>query len=524
MKKNFLSLLFVYSVFTMGSPFSQAAEIAWHKGSVEQAFAQAKLDHKPMLIYWGAIWCPPCEALKVQVFHETEFVATSQKFIMVFLDGDTQDAQIWGEKLGATGYPTLIVLNENGEEVQRLRAAQSAAGLTAELSQAGENSKTIEQLLNEAVDEKNPEKISQQSWSRLVRHGWDYNPKWDGRKDELTKKLVTLSEKIPSAHTQEKTAFQLLVLKRRLAAVKPDEKIDEKQRLEGLELVTKIINDKNLTSQFKYELLSGETFAKGFFPKPADDKIVMIRFVMSYRKALWQLAEDKSLTLQERGYVLSTISELSSGGNVEYPSLSAIEVKKLKQALMKDLNSAKTTKERVVIFNVLPYTFKKIGAIDEARKLILKYENKVGVKNLIYTLLADLDMDEGQMDSALKWSEKAYTTSTGPATRTQWGNNYLQLLLEVAPERTAVVWEKTLQIVDEGLSVQDGLSGRSARSLNRLKTSVVAWAEKQKQTFPTDKLTLIEKNKCTGDSEFTKRCHEYIKGFAFASNDGANGR
>ena len=40
----------------------------------------------------------------------------------------------------------------------------------------------------------------------------------------------------------------------------------------------------------------------------------------------------------------------------------------------------------------------------------------------------------GHYDAALGWLERAYDESQGPATRFQWGANYLQGLLEMAPE------------------------------------------------------------------------------------------
>ncbi|MBV8633771.1 MAG: thioredoxin family protein, partial [Burkholderiaceae bacterium] len=34
--------------------------ISWFKGDVDAAFAYAKKQHKPLFLYWGAVWCPPC--------------------------------------------------------------------------------------------------------------------------------------------------------------------------------------------------------------------------------------------------------------------------------------------------------------------------------------------------------------------------------------------------------------------------------------------------------------------------------
>jgi len=38
--------------------------IGWFKGSVEQAFATAKGEGRPVLLFWGAVWCPFCHTLQ----------------------------------------------------------------------------------------------------------------------------------------------------------------------------------------------------------------------------------------------------------------------------------------------------------------------------------------------------------------------------------------------------------------------------------------------------------------------------
>src|SRR2546426_11654475 len=39
---------------------AHADGIAWRKDDVDAAFVAAKTDHKPLFLYWGAVWCPPC--------------------------------------------------------------------------------------------------------------------------------------------------------------------------------------------------------------------------------------------------------------------------------------------------------------------------------------------------------------------------------------------------------------------------------------------------------------------------------
>ena len=51
-----------------------SAEISWFEGSVEQAFAQAESAGKPLFLYWGAEWCPPCHYLNNKIFKRHEFL------------------------------------------------------------------------------------------------------------------------------------------------------------------------------------------------------------------------------------------------------------------------------------------------------------------------------------------------------------------------------------------------------------------------------------------------------------------
>ena len=86
-----------------------AKGIDWFDGSVDEAFAAAKESGKPIYLYWGAVWCPPCHAISATVFKSPEFLERSKLFIPVYLDGDTEHAQAYGEKFGVRGYPTMIV-------------------------------------------------------------------------------------------------------------------------------------------------------------------------------------------------------------------------------------------------------------------------------------------------------------------------------------------------------------------------------------------------------------------------------
>ena len=106
-----------------------APQIAWREGDVNDAFAEAKEQNKPVLLYWGAKWCPPCNQMKQTLFKDAAFIAETRAFIPVHLDGDAKDAQLWGEKFGIAGYPTVIVLRPDHTEVTRLSGSSAAPQL-----------------------------------------------------------------------------------------------------------------------------------------------------------------------------------------------------------------------------------------------------------------------------------------------------------------------------------------------------------------------------------------------------------
>src|SRR5688572_33400380 len=72
---------------------ADAPGIAWFKGDVDAAFKSAQASNKPVLLYWGAQWCPPCKQLKSAVFNRPDFIEKSKLFVAVYLDGDLPDAQ-----------------------------------------------------------------------------------------------------------------------------------------------------------------------------------------------------------------------------------------------------------------------------------------------------------------------------------------------------------------------------------------------------------------------------------------------
>jgi len=97
-----------------------------------KAFAKAKAEKKSVLVeFTGSDWCPPCIAMRKNVFSKKEFItAAAKKYILVELDfpkGDKDLAeknQPLAEKYKIEGFPTVILFTPEGKEFARFFASQ----------------------------------------------------------------------------------------------------------------------------------------------------------------------------------------------------------------------------------------------------------------------------------------------------------------------------------------------------------------------------------------------------------------
>ena len=144
--------------------------IDWYDGTVEEAFAEAERSAKPLFLYWGAVWCPPCNLMKSTLFQQPEFIGRTRDFVAVYLDGDTQRAQVWGEKHDAVGYPTLIVFDPAGRQMTRLPSTLTPESFMAALDDASSGLAPVTELVEVALNSERA--LTAAEYRRLAYHSW----------------------------------------------------------------------------------------------------------------------------------------------------------------------------------------------------------------------------------------------------------------------------------------------------------------------------------------------------------------
>ena len=107
----------------------------WDPGALEAAQAEGK----PVLLYFGADWCPECIAWHYQVFTAPEVVAASENLDRIHVDvthlaeGPKKD---FAERFEARNPPVVIVFDARGTVVKAYRNPPSASAFAAALREA----------------------------------------------------------------------------------------------------------------------------------------------------------------------------------------------------------------------------------------------------------------------------------------------------------------------------------------------------------------------------------------------------
>ena len=205
-----------------------STNVAWLTAAVDadadRAFAQARSQNKPVLLYWGASWCPPCNQLKATLFNRQDFAAKSRHFVAVFVDGDRPSAQKLGARFKVGGYPTLVLFTPDGREITRLPGEADAPQVLSLLEAGLAGGRPVAAVLADARAGKT---LSANEWRMLSFHSWVVDDSGLVAEADRPAVLAELAVKAQAAQGDTETTTRLWL--KALAAsddgkgVKPDD-------------------------------------------------------------------------------------------------------------------------------------------------------------------------------------------------------------------------------------------------------------------------------------------------------------
>jgi thiol:disulfide interchange protein len=116
----------LFAAWRLSAP---ATASAWYD-NVDDAITAAQQKGKPILAYFTADWCGPCQQFKKDVLTDGNVKSTLEsKYVLVKIDltqGTGESARV-AQKLGIRSIPTFITYNADGQQIDTLSGGMPAA-------------------------------------------------------------------------------------------------------------------------------------------------------------------------------------------------------------------------------------------------------------------------------------------------------------------------------------------------------------------------------------------------------------
>lgn len=153
-----------------------ATDMSPYDRAVASDEATKKYD-KITLLKFSAPWCPACIRLKSETMNKPQVQALLKKVNLVEINIDLVENEKISDQYGVKAIPTVILVNEQGEELKRWLDYQPVKSFTPELAAALKETQSINQLTAkaEAGDEKASTTLAYNSYSKMQ---WKDAAKW----------------------------------------------------------------------------------------------------------------------------------------------------------------------------------------------------------------------------------------------------------------------------------------------------------------------------------------------------------
>ena len=446
-------------------------EIAWFPGSVDEAFAHAKEARKPVFLYWGAVWCPPCHEIKATVFRSREFIDRSRLFVPVYLDGDTENAQALGERFGVVGYPTMIVFSPDGEEITRIPGGIDIQAYANVLDLTLANMQPVSGLLAAVLDQ--GAKLSAEQCRLLAYNSWEQNETLMEKRDARAA-FTAMANACPAEAIVERSILQMRSLEEAVEKANDKENpvpLAPAEQAAALAQVNALLDDPKQVRANLYSVLAGGARVTRAITAAGSPERAALQ--AKYIAVLDRAARDEGLFMTERLYGIIGKIRFERIDD-ETKALSGALVAEARDMVSRADAQTKDVYERQTVINATSYVLEQAGLVQEARQLLLAELDKSKQPYYFMVSLADIEQEAGNDAAAIDWLKRAYDASTGPATRFQWGTYYINGLLEMTPDDVARIQQDTVAVVRE-LEAGRAFYQRPKAQLQRLESKLEAW-------------------------------------------------
>jgi predicted small lipoprotein YifL len=492
--------------------------IDWFEGDVDAAFAAAKAAPKPLFLYWGAEWCPPCAQVKAAIFSRREFQERSRLFVPLYLDGDIPSAQKQAERFGVVGYPTMILFRPDGTEITRLPGGVDVERYARILDVALADARPVKDILAAATAGR---ELTRNDWQLLAYYDW---PTDNGRALPEAERLRTfrvLGQRCPADMRPDCARLQFDYLS--AAATAADQ---GKSPFTGL--------DRAIAREELIELLGSPAvdFANvDNLLYESTDVIGLLSDAGSPERreltAAWGDALDRigaaggadALSPADQIKLLRARVMLVQLDAPDAPLPPAL-TKQIRESVARVDAQVTEPYARQTTINAAANLYWTAGMDEDGNRLLLAELGKTKSPYYFMLDLADIAEKAGRKDEAVQWLAKAYAGAKGPATRFQWGCNYLVGLLEMTPDDVKTIESAGLQVIGELDGAPDAFYQRTRVRLDQLSAKLLDWGKTDGRAEVVETLRRRTAKVCAGlpdGDEGRANCERFLKDAAPAT-------
>jgi thiol-disulfide isomerase/thioredoxin len=477
---------------------ADAPGIAWFDGDVNAAFAAAKASNKPVLLYWGAQWCPPCKQLKSAVFNRPDFIEKSKLFVAVYLDGDLPDAQKFGDEFRVTGYPTVVVFKPDRTEITRIAGNMDLSLYAGVLDNVLGDVRPVKDVIELAVKGEGP--LAVDDCRRLAYHAFGLEDDGIFPAAKLQAAFENAARACPAELTKERARMHIRAAEQAVAqqkdAITSGGKADKA-------LTVSIVRVNELLTNRELALANADAL-----------RGLRGEFFLAARQTLPQLAP----TLRERW--MATADAATANPMFAPADQLAAQLMKIAAAKAYATDSKVPTDVRTValataskMLAVKQEPYVRAGVVNSAINVYIALDEWERARDLLaleattsntphYYIgdLADVEEHLGNKQRSVELLADAYAKAKGPASRFQWGYQYLDGLLRLTPDDLATIEKVGLQVVAE-LDGPNRIHRRTLSRLNRLDTKLREWNTSAAREAVSAKLRTRVVQTCSAGSD-----------------------
>jgi hypothetical protein len=386
------------------------AAIEWLNGGLDAAFALARAQQRPLFLYWGAVWCPPCNRAKSDIFARDEFIQRAAGVLSYHLDGDSAGAQALAAQYQLRSYPTLVLFAPDGGEITRLPCELDGelfvAAFDAALAVHAAGSSAAS-ALDAALS--GTRALSADEWSLLSHYSWDT----DEGKLLGTRALAPTLSALAAASTNPDAAVRLR-LHAELASGGAD----------AAGLLAVLADARLARSNMDIFSNSGINLIK-IASRREELVAAMGSVAAQWADDFWLSAPDRLMAVRLQMRLARLLS----------PTQGLQE--QVRERVEEALAESTDPYERHTLVNTAVSAFNDAGLPAQAEQVLLAELPRSHSPYYFMLSLAASAKRRSDVAGVLDWYSKAWQASVGLATRLQWGVTYLNSVIDLTPQDTA---------------------------------------------------------------------------------------